>query len=162
VILQPHLLRLPPIEYRLDDIQRERRQPQHAAHVAAVDPFAARQLPDRPADNEGGRNFRSPTFASCSVLSEAWRALLETMNELDRRDILRFAGWCSSLQIEPGDVTEQIVGNFLVHLRTKSIQRHPKGALAPAASWPPTSRTTRASPSRNAGAAWSGATLLNH
>jgi integrase len=58
--------------------------------------------------------------------SAEWEVLLTAMTERDCRDLLRFAGWCTTLTITPEHVTKETFSRFLNHLETESIQRNPK------------------------------------
>ena len=58
--------------------------------------------------------------------SEAWKALLGDLSVTGRRNLGRFAGWCSAHGIEPDQVSVGTFADFLDQLRNRDIQRDPK------------------------------------
>ncbi|MFC3101063.1 site-specific integrase [Altererythrobacter lauratis] len=60
------------------------------------------------------------------TLSPAWEELVAPLSTRDRRDIRRFAGWCSVREISPQDVTPSTFEQFYAYLEQQMIQRNPR------------------------------------
>lgn len=54
----------------------------------------------------------------------AWEALLNQLSERAWKDFTRFAGWCSSMGVEPEDVTVETWAQFRDHLLTQATNKH--------------------------------------
>ena len=59
-------------------------------------------------------------------LSPEWAARLDRLEEHHRRDLRKFAGWCSARGIAPGEVTQEVFNRFFEFLQEQSIQHNYK------------------------------------
>lgn len=60
------------------------------------------------------------------TLSPAWEKLVSPLSTRDRRDIRRFAGWCSVREISPHEVSAATFEQFYAYLDQQMIQRNPR------------------------------------
>jgi hypothetical protein len=59
-------------------------------------------------------------------LSSEWAALLDHLDDHQRMDLRKFAGWCSARGIKPSEVTQEIFNRFFEFLQEQSVQHNYK------------------------------------
>lgn len=59
-------------------------------------------------------------------VSPEWQNVLDSLSKIDRRDLRRFAGWCTALSISPSDVNQNIFERFLAYCVDEMVHRNPR------------------------------------